>query len=276
MIETDYTLTLFLTPYTLQYYDITSLCSAEAGMDLIEASGVPLAGLTVYQGFQPFVQQCALASTSANATAMDTTTRMAALRSANVNMHTAGMRVLIHGGSSAVGTLAIQYCKNVLGMHVITTVSPDEFDFVKNLGADEAIDNSNTTFEGVIQPVDVVFDTKSELYEARTLHSSVIRAGGWYLKCPVEYSLQSEQQRGSLQIFLPDMQLRPVALLTGLIREQWKKLSTYVQTLSLPSSFQLPFSGPRLDQQSSSVHVHCITPHPTDEDLQVAMIAPDR
>ncbi|KAK3684373.1 hypothetical protein LTR37_020349 [Vermiconidia calcicola] len=43
--------------------------------------------------------------------------------------------VLIYGGSSATGSLAIQYAK-LAGYKVLTTCSPHNFDFVKSLGAD--------------------------------------------------------------------------------------------------------------------------------------------
>ncbi|GAB7357142.1 hypothetical protein MBLNU459_g7936t1 [Dothideomycetes sp. NU459] len=47
--------------------------------------------------------------------------------------------LLIYGGSTATGSLAIQYAK-LSGLKVITTCSPHNFDFVKSLGADEVFD----------------------------------------------------------------------------------------------------------------------------------------
>lgn len=47
--------------------------------------------------------------------------------------------VLIYGGSSATGSLAIQYAK-LSGYKVLTTCSPHNFDFVKSLGADAVYD----------------------------------------------------------------------------------------------------------------------------------------
>jgi NADPH:quinone reductase-like Zn-dependent oxidoreductase len=44
------------------------------------------------------------------------------------------------------------------GAHVITTVSARDADFVKRLGADEAIDNTAFRFEQEVSDVDVVFD----------------------------------------------------------------------------------------------------------------------
>jgi NADPH:quinone reductase-like Zn-dependent oxidoreductase len=69
----------------------------------------------------------------------------------------AGERVLIHGGAGAVGTLAIQLAHRA-GAHVITTVSARDIDFVKGLGADEAIDYKAAPFEQSVRDIDVVFD----------------------------------------------------------------------------------------------------------------------
>lgn len=47
--------------------------------------------------------------------------------------------ILIYGGSSATGSLAIQFAK-MSGYKVLTTCSPHNFDFVKSLGADSVYD----------------------------------------------------------------------------------------------------------------------------------------
>ncbi|CAM1504650.1 Fc.00g022410.m01.CDS01 [Cosmosporella sp. VM-42] len=47
--------------------------------------------------------------------------------------------VLIYGGSSATGSLAIQFAK-LAGYKVLTTCSPRNFDFVRSLGADAVFD----------------------------------------------------------------------------------------------------------------------------------------
>ncbi|KAI0386929.1 putative zinc-binding oxidoreductase ToxD [Hypomontagnella monticulosa] len=52
--------------------------------------------------------------------------------------------VLIYGGSTATGTLAIQFAK-LSGLQVITTCSPHNFDFVKSLGADVVYDYKSPT-----------------------------------------------------------------------------------------------------------------------------------
>ncbi|KAL2834568.1 hypothetical protein BJY01DRAFT_239145 [Aspergillus pseudoustus] len=56
--------------------------------------------------------------------------------------------ILIYGGSSATGSLAIQFAK-LSGYTVLTTCSPSNFDFVKSLGADTVFDykDSNSAAE---------------------------------------------------------------------------------------------------------------------------------
>jgi NADPH:quinone reductase-like Zn-dependent oxidoreductase len=69
----------------------------------------------------------------------------------------AGERVLIHGGSGAVGALAVQLARR-RGAHVTATASKTSLEAVRELGADEALDAA-TRFEDVVGGVDLVFDT---------------------------------------------------------------------------------------------------------------------
>jgi NADPH:quinone reductase-like Zn-dependent oxidoreductase len=66
-------------------------------------------------------------------------------------------RVLIHGGAGAVGLYALQMA-HIRGARVITTVSAQDIDFVKWLGADEVIHYKASRFEKEVRDVDVVFD----------------------------------------------------------------------------------------------------------------------
>jgi alcohol dehydrogenase len=91
-------------------------------------------------------------------------------------------KILIHAGAGGVGSFAIQYAK-YLGLFVATTASAEKQTFVKELGADIAIDYRTTNFEDVIEDYDIVFDSMSWAYEERTLkpESKVLRPGGYYL-----------------------------------------------------------------------------------------------
>lgn len=69
-----------------------------------------------------------------------------------------GQRVLIHGGSGAVGGFAVQLAK-WRGAMVIATASGRNLDNVQSLGADEVVDYRASKFEDVIRDVAAVFDT---------------------------------------------------------------------------------------------------------------------
>jgi NADPH:quinone reductase-like Zn-dependent oxidoreductase len=93
----------------------------------VEAASVPIGALTAWQGLFD----------------------RAGLR--------AGERVLVHGGAGAVGVFAIQLARH-RGARVITTVSKRNAEFVRGLGADEAIDYHERRFEDAARDIDVVFD----------------------------------------------------------------------------------------------------------------------
>jgi NADPH:quinone reductase-like Zn-dependent oxidoreductase len=96
-------------------------------LDFVAAAAVPLAALTAWQGL--FDQ--------------------GGLR--------AGQRVLIHGGAGGVGHFAIQFAK-AKGAWVATTVSKDDLELARQLGADQAIDYKNEKFEDVVKDIDLVYD----------------------------------------------------------------------------------------------------------------------
>ncbi|RBQ16855.1 NAD(P)-dependent alcohol dehydrogenase [Spongiactinospora rosea] len=68
-----------------------------------------------------------------------------------------GERLLVRGASGGVGSIAVQYGK-ALGAHVTGLAGPRNLDFVRALGADEALDYT-TTHPGDLPPFDVIFDT---------------------------------------------------------------------------------------------------------------------
>ncbi len=124
---------------------VQSLAQSPKSLDHVQAAVVPISALTAWQGLFD----------------------RAGLQS--------GQRILIHGGSGAVGTFAVQLA-HWRGAHVIATTSGGNLDFVHSLGADEVIDYQTTRFEDEVRDVDVVFDTVG----GATLNRSwnVLRANG--------------------------------------------------------------------------------------------------
>lgn len=74
-------------------------------------------------------------------------------------------RVLIYGGSGAVGTSAIQLAKH-FGAQVTAVCSTGNFELVKSLGADETIDYTKETHLGA-QCYDLVFDAVGKRKSSR-------------------------------------------------------------------------------------------------------------
>jgi len=121
------------------------LARKPAALAHVEASALPVAGLTAWQGL------------------------------VDLGGVTEGDRVLVHGGGGGVGHLAIQLAKAV-GAHVITTAGTDKREFVEGLGADEVIDYTAVDFTEATGDIDVVLDTLGGDTAGRSL--GVLRPGG--------------------------------------------------------------------------------------------------
>ncbi|KAH6962358.1 chaperonin 10-like protein [Ilyonectria sp. MPI-CAGE-AT-0026] len=92
--------------------------------------------------------------------------------------------ILIYGGSTATGTLAIQFAK-LSGYEVITTCSPHNFDLVKSLGADKVFDYRSADAAAEIRKytnnnLKYVFDTISLEASAKFSDEALSTEGGEY------------------------------------------------------------------------------------------------
>jgi NADPH:quinone reductase-like Zn-dependent oxidoreductase len=86
-----------------------------------------------------------------------------------------GETILIQGGAGGVASFAIQLAKHI-GARVITTASPANHAYVRDLGADEVIDYRSQDFTQLVSNCDVVFDTVG--YDVRAPSYKVLRPGG--------------------------------------------------------------------------------------------------
>jgi NADPH:quinone reductase-like Zn-dependent oxidoreductase len=86
-----------------------------------------------------------------------------------------GQTVLIHGASGGVGMFAIPIAK-IRGAKVFATASTANQDFLKQLGADVAIDYKTQKFEDIAKEVDVVVDGVGGETLARSY--SIVKRGG--------------------------------------------------------------------------------------------------
>ncbi len=87
----------------------------------------------------------------------------------------AGEKILIHAAAGGVGHFAVQIAK-YLGAFVIGTASEANYDFVKELGADDFVDYTKEKFEDIVKDADVVFDTVGGDNPMRSLY--VLKEGG--------------------------------------------------------------------------------------------------
>jgi alcohol dehydrogenase len=106
---------------------------------------------------------------------------------------TKGQKILIHGGAGGIGSIAIQIAKNI-GAYVATTVSSDDFEHVRGLGADKTIDYKHETFETMLSEYDAVFDTIGGSVMEKSFN--VLKKGGVLVSMVGQPSEQAAAARG--------------------------------------------------------------------------------
>lgn len=92
--------------------------------------------------------------------------------------------ILIYGGSTATGSLAVQYAKQS-GMLVVATASAHNFDYVKSLGADEVFDYNSPTCAADIKKytegeLSLAFDCISKGNSTQICVEAIGEKGGVY------------------------------------------------------------------------------------------------
>jgi NADPH:quinone reductase-like Zn-dependent oxidoreductase len=121
------------------------LAPKPANLNFNQAAAVPLAALTAWQALN-----------------------MAGL--------TRGQRILVHAAAGGVGSFAVQLAR-CLGAAVVATTSAANIEFVRSLGAAEAVDYQAEPFEKVVAPVDVVLDLLGGDTQARSWQ--LLKPGGF-------------------------------------------------------------------------------------------------
>jgi NADPH:quinone reductase-like Zn-dependent oxidoreductase len=143
--------------------DERALARKPPEIDHSHAAAIPLAGQTAWQGLF----------------------RHGQLKS--------GQSVLIHGGSGGVGHFAIQFAK-ARGARVLTTVSTDDVEFARGLGADVVIDYKTQRFEEQAQDLDMVFDLIDG--ETRERSWKLLKRGGVLVSTLTEPSQETAIRHG--------------------------------------------------------------------------------
>lgn len=135
----------------------------------LNAAAIPLAGLTAWQGLFKYGKL------------------------------EKDQRVLIHAASGGVGSFAVQFAK-WKGAYVIGTGAEENLSFIKQLGADEAIDYKNQRFEEEVKDIDLVFDLIGKDTQQRSLE--VIKAGGRLVTTiKVDFQLEAKEKHIHIEGF---------------------------------------------------------------------------
>jgi alcohol dehydrogenase len=150
-------------------------------------------------------------------------------------------KILIHGGSGGIGSIAIQLAK-YLGVHVATTVSANDKQFVQELGADVVIDYKSQNFEDLLHDYDAVFDTVAGKTYRRSF--KVLKKGSGIIVSMLEQpNSELMNQYGIKAIFQ----------FTQVNRERLTKLAQWVDQnnirVNVEKTFSLDEAGKALDYQ---------------------------
>ena len=152
-----------------------------------------------------------------------------------------GQKILIHGGAGGIGSIAIQLAKH-LRAFIATTVSTNDKEFVKELGANEIIDYKTQTFEDLLpHDYDAVFDTVGG--ETYTRSFSVLKKGGIIVSMLEQPNQELMNRFGVKAIFQ----------FTQVNRERLTKLAQWVDQnnihVNVDRTFPLDEAGKALDYQ---------------------------
>jgi NADPH:quinone reductase-like Zn-dependent oxidoreductase len=131
----------------------SALARVPGALDRIAGAAVPLAALTAWQGLFDHGRL------------------------------QAGQRVLIHAGAGGVGHFAVQFAK-ACAATVVTTVSTDDVELVRSLGADEVVDHVKQRFEETVRNIDLVYDLVGGETQARSW--ALLKKGGTLVSTAAE------------------------------------------------------------------------------------------
>jgi len=133
----------------------SEICSKVGDADFETLAGLPLVGLTAYQGL------------------------FTGSHNQDLGHAKEGDKVLILGGAGGVGTIAVQLAA-AAGCHVTTTASLPKFDLVKGLGANEVINYREQDWGEVLagQEYDLIFDCIGLMDDLTVRAPKVLKKGG--------------------------------------------------------------------------------------------------
>jgi NADPH:quinone reductase-like Zn-dependent oxidoreductase len=145
----------------------------------------------------------------------------------------AGQRVLIHAAAGGVGHLAVQIAK-ARGAYVIGTARAPHHDFLRELGADETVDYTETEVAEVVADVDLVLDLVGGETGVKSLPT--LRDGGLLISVPsaADFARLQEQAGARVRVsaFLVEPDREGIEAIAALV-EEGKLRVNVSQTLPL-------------------------------------------
>ncbi|WP_051973268.1 NADP-dependent oxidoreductase [Cryobacterium sp. MLB-32] len=135
---------------------------APAGIDLVEAAGLPLAGTSALQ----------------------------ALRTLEVGPQST---IVVLGAGGAAGSIGVQAAKH-LGATVIADAAADDRDYVRSLGADEVYDYVDTSWVSRVHNVDGILDASTGV--DATVYYPMLRPAARYVSLATRHDLAAATAAG--------------------------------------------------------------------------------
>ena len=126
-----------------------------------------------------------------------------------------GNTVLIHGAAGNVGSFAVQFAR-AAGLHTIATAGADDVDYVRSLGADEAIDFRAERFEDKVGAADAVIDLVGGEVQERSY--SVLKPGGILVSAVSAPNQEAAERHGvTAHYFLVKVTTEHLVRIAGMI-----------------------------------------------------------
>ena len=147
-----------------------------------------------------------------------------------------GETLLVHGGGSGIGTMAIQLAK-AFGARVIVTVgSKEKGDFCRELGADVVIDYKQQDFAAEMKSAGVTADVILDIIGAQYLEAnvSVLSTAGRLVVIGMQGGVKAELNLGALMskraaVMATTLRARPTsekaAIVSAMVAQVWPLIS---------------------------------------------------
>lgn len=174
-----------------------------------------------------------------------------------------GERFLVHGGSSGIGSMAIQVAK-ALGATVATTLgTPEKAEYCRSLGADIVVNYRVEDFvEQVMPGVDVILDTIGAKYLSRNV--AALAPGGRLVVIGLQGGVKAELNLGALlakggSVCATSLRSRPLESKTRIVEETarhvWPMIDDGRVRIVVDSTYPLDQAGAALEHMESSRHM---------------------